>query len=169
MEAIKFAWLVAAIAEDFAFDWTSLLYESYWCQPDPPGNFSYSLNAAIRKPGGFWWPITFPVEDYEHSPPSWGTHTGNTGAVSAVVTTAIHFEQFGSYPLPDTFKVEIWNPITNLPMFDATGQGPNLDGERQLVLSGTLPPFTSFQIRIWHDAAQVLVNTSVVIGVEAKA
>ena len=40
MQAIMFAWLVVEVAEDFAFEWTSLLYESYWCLPDPPGNYN---------------------------------------------------------------------------------------------------------------------------------
>lgn len=166
MESVRFFWLVAAITEDFAFDWTSLLYESYWCQDDPPGRFSYTLDRWLVHSGGGWWKMPYENEDYEHGPPFWGYFTGRTGANPAQVTCTISFEPIiGQTPPTETMLI-LWNPDTLTAIAIDGPDDVEADGTSTPVLSAQVPPNTRFQVRASHNGAWANVGMGLVIARE---
>lgn len=166
LQQIAFWWLVAEVTEDFAFNWTSVLFESYWCLPDAPGRFSYRLDAMHVLIGNDWHRVGFPWEDYEEGPPFWGFWTGNSGPNGCTATAALNFEVLPAFPGAANFKTRIIE----------TGGGPvyalseqeigDMSTEVSMPASGSIPPNTTFQVEVWTDLTFALHGEGVVIGIE---
>ncbi len=169
MQAGLFWWLVADVAEDFVFNWTSLLYESYWCQPDPPGRFSYSRSGNGTIWPGHWKLIAYPTEDYEYGPPAWGFQSGTTGPNPAQITAAVSIVPFGQMPAPTGVRLRIIN-MTTFEVYGETGPvEPDDQGEVHLPVSGTVPANSSFEVRAWIESPEwAYYAAGVVLGVEIK-
>jgi hypothetical protein len=168
MQAGLFWWLVADVAEDFVFNWTSLLYESYWCQPDPPGKFSYQTQQLQVFPGGYEWRINFELEDYEHAPPGWGYVRGYTGDNPAQVTVAAAFERHPVGTPATWFQIKVIYDDGSGTIF-ASGEEPvNADGNLRMPVTGTVPANTVFQVRASCNGSWGMLRTGVVLGVESK-
>lgn len=167
MEMVRFYWLVAAIAEDFVFDWTSLLYESYWCQPDAGGNFSFQTLGynLIRQQD--WKLAGFGTEDYENSPPSWGFNSGTTGPNGATITAALKVRKVAAFPPPTSFRVIIWDTQTGDLYGDSGTNDQLVNGAGAAVATGGVPPNKHFQVRAWLEGTPwAEYGDGVVIGVE---
>lgn len=148
MQAGLFMWLVADVAEDFAFNWTSLLYESYWCQPDPPGNFSYSHPGWSAISDLSWTKPSFPVEDYENSPPAWTTDSGSSGPNGCMATSAFRLKKHPAFPPPETLQVRVINKTTGFVYGDSGEVEADAAGDASVPAFGSIPPFTAFQVRV---------------------
>lgn len=164
MEAIRFFWLVAAITEDFAFDWTSLLFESYWCQPNPPGRFSYTHSALGTSAGHTWKRRSYDTEDYEFGPPYWARSHGTAGPEGAVVTAVALFEKISSEPPPTETAIRVINMDTDQVLFQSGPDPAEPDGSSVGIAMGTVPPGVRFQVRTWHNTTYARVGKGVVIG-----
>lgn len=166
MQAGLFFWLVADVAEDFVFNWTSLLYESYWCQPDPPGNFSYRTVGKSPDSGHVWQLAGFGTEDYENAPPEWLFSVGTSGPNGCMAAAALEIEKHPAFPAPTSFAVRIYSPVTG-EVFGQTGPNDTRpDGSGSEPVSAQIPPNQSFRVRFWHDAPWALVGDGVVMAVE---
>ncbi len=169
MESVRFFWLVAAITEDFAFEWTSLLYESYWCQEDPPGRFSYSNFGLSVIPDNSWKLAGFAVEDYEHGPPTWGFLNGSSGPKGATVTAAMRCVKVPAFPMPTSFQVRVKSDSDATVYMESGANEEIIDGEIAAVTSGSIPPNTIFRVEArmtgtpWAE-----YGNGVVIGVETR-
>lgn len=169
MEQVRFFWLVARITEDFAFEWTSLLYESYWCQPDPPGRFSYRTVGWFVIPNDIWKKPGFGTEDYEETPPTWLFSSGFTGDNPAQVTAALKIKKHPSFDPPTEFTVRVINQATG-EVYGETGPA-ELDaaGEGSVPCFGVVPPNTAFTVRCRMSGTPwALYGEGVVIGTELK-
>ena len=166
MEMIRFFWLVAAITEDFAFDWTSLLYESYWCLPDPPGRFSYRSDHDRIVPGDRWWIAAITERDYQYSPPTWSVNDGVTGANPATVTAAIQFKQIGGYPPPVVRSVRIADPTNSLIFAQTDTDKPDIDGGYSVVASGDVPPNSFFRVWMYIEVDAANYGDGVILARE---
>ena len=76
-----FYWLIADIASDFTFNWTSALYETEWCKATLQARHSnigrpFQLGVA----GGSWHELNCPSEDYSIGDVSFAVHTWVMGA-----------------------------------------------------------------------------------------
>ncbi len=169
MQAIFFFWLVVDVAEEFAFAWTSLLYESYWCRPDPPGKFSVqTIGYGVTWRNG-WKLAGFGTVDYQHPPPIWFFNHGETATVSATVTAALRCKEYAGGGDPTSFRVVIWDVTAGEVLADSGTNMDLIDGEIVGVASGVLKPGTIFQVRTWMTGPQwALYGAGVVIGVEVK-
>ena len=169
MESIRFFWLVAAIAEDFAFDWTSLLYESYWCQPDPPGGFSYHTVGGSPLSSGRWWVAGYPFEDWEDGPPAWNLNTGGTGGVTATITAAAKVVPRSLFPPPTSVKCGVRIIGHPEPEFESEFNTEFTDGEGDALVTGALPPGTNFEVVVWMEGTPwANYGAGVVIGQEVQ-
>ncbi len=168
MQAGLFFWLVADVAEDFAFNWTSLLYESYWCQPDPPGNFSWHDPTLQNTGWGNWRKKHYQVKDYENPYPTWSGNSGNSGPNGCTVAATCTWKKFGSFPQPTVTGIQVYASIGGQ-VFAQTGpDDADPTGETTLVVSATIPPWTLFRVAVYHEPSWALVGDGVVLGVEIK-
>lgn len=169
MQAALFMWLVADVAEDFVFNWTSLLYESYWCQDPALGRFSYRREAYYNSFGGGWRLMTYPTEDYETTPPEWFHSSGSSGPTGCTVAAAISVKPFPPYDGPTEFEVAIFKTGTQERIAETGIQETNSDREASVPLIAQVPPGTSFQVRFRHNAQWAYVGAGAVVGVQVKA
>ncbi len=166
MEAIRFFWLVAAVTEDFAFDWTSVLYESYWCLPDPEGNFSHQSGGLRAVTGGVWHVAIFSVEDYENAPPDWNHWLGMTGDNPATITAALQFTEVSGYGAPEVRSIRIADYANVTTYAETQGTEQDDQGGYGCVASGNVPPNTIFRVFIQHDRPWADYGDGVVLGRE---
>ena len=167
MQQFMFWWLVAEVTEDFAFEWTSLVYESYWCQPDPPGKFSYRKTDNQVFHDNMWTRVWFGTEDYEDAPPEWLYYSGATGPNPCTVTAAVKIKKHGAFPPPQGFSVRIIDNRTG-EVFGETGpEKPDADGNAALPVIGRLPKRIGFEVEVrmtgtpWayaHDGVVVAIE-----------
>jgi len=166
MQAGLFWWLVVDVVEDFVFNWTSLLYESYWCQPDPPGRFSYNRDSWWIIPGNTWYPVSFPNEDYEEGPPVWTLVTGYSGPNGCTAAVACAFEKHPAGTPSTSFQVKVIHAVTGWTIFESGVQNLDAEGKAQDVIKGSIPPNTQFVVRAWTDGTWGIITSGVIVAVE---
>jgi hypothetical protein len=165
MQAGLFLWLVADIAEDFAFNWTSLLYESYWCQPDPPGKFSFHNTTGGYKQSGVWKLAAYFVEDYSDGPPGWFGLAGTSGPTGCTVAATKTFKKVLHQPQPTNVSIQIRNSDTGKVIAQTDSDTPEANGDFSLPVSGTIPPNTAFRVYTKHEPSWADIGWGVVVGV----
>ncbi len=167
MQSALLLWLVADIAEDFVFNWTSLLYESYWCQDDPPGGFSYhsetwgTMGRYVDKKQFYGW------FDWERAPPAWGFGSGSTGNNPAIITAVNSFKPFP--PLDPPGSVRIWvRDRDNGKVYGDSGTITDIDPISQAAIAmGTIPPNRRFEVRGYMTGpAWCHVGMGAIVGLE---
>ncbi len=166
MQSALLLWLVADIAEDFVFNWTSLLYESYWCQDDPPGRFSAHSNSYGTRSAWVWWKGVYSIIDYNNGPPSWAFNSGGTGSNPATVVATVTFEKVDGVPPPTYAAVMIRGLHSGKIYGETASSTPDADGTFRLPVKGDVPPNTVFEVRHYHGPNWAKVGMGVVTGVE---
>ncbi len=161
-----FWWLVVDVTIDFAFNWTSLLYETQWCKAAALGRFSYRNIGMFSVSGGVWWKAGFGTEDYEHAPPGWAFNSGSTGAVYATIAAALDFEPQPGFPPPTAYGIRITNSDTGGVFAESIGYPDDPTEPTSLTLLTALPPGTGFEVRHWHNAAWAKAGNGCVVGIE---
>lgn len=161
-----FWWLVADVIEDFAFDWTSVLYETRWCQASAFGRFSYRMDEFFTRPGGGWWNARFLIEDYEFDPPSWLVISGRTGSLPCTVAAGLEFKEFPPEGPPTGIEVRIVEDFT-LQVFAQSQPGlPGDPSKMTVAVSGTVPPNTFFRVQARHSTTFASFGAGVVTASE---
>jgi len=169
MQAVFFFWLVAEVAEDFAFEWTSLLYQSYWCQEPGLGRFSYNSPGYGTTPPLTWKKMWYGVEDYEEGPPFWTFGTGTTGSVFANVTATVNVKTLPPFPEPQSVRLVVRDKSTQEIYADSGTNDELVNGAGPVVANGVLPPGTAFEVFAWTEAPDFCaIGDGVVIGIEVR-
>ncbi len=169
VQAGLFMWLIVDVAEDFAFNWTSLLYDSYWCEPDPPGGFSYRTVGWGVIPNDIHKLAGFGTQDYDRGSPGWGFASGSTGDNPAQITAALRIKKHPSFPAPTGFKV--WIQSNRSSQIFAESETIELDamGEGSTPVSGVIPPNQGFEVRCtMTGSAWALYGEGMVMGHELR-
>ncbi len=167
VQATLFFWLVADVAEDFVFNWTSLLYKSYWCLPNPPGRFSYSSPGFGAIPDETWKKPAFGVKDYEHPWPSWSFDSGSSGPNGCTATSAFALKKHPAFPPPETLQVRIINIHSGAVYADSGVAEADAAGDASAPATGAIPPNTVFQVRVKMTGTQyALFGDGVVLATE---
>lgn len=166
IQQVLFYWLVADVTIDFAFNWTSLLYESYWCRKPDAGRFSYTKTDIDNRPGGTFFSMSYDHEDFERSPPAWLFARGVTGLNPARITATMRCSQLTTYPPPSSWELGVFNADTGAPyaISELSSQSPKPD--QDIIVSGVVPPLTTVRVRARHDALYASWSDGVVIGEE---
>ena len=146
-----FYWLVADVTVDLAFNWTSVLYETVWCQAAGQGRFSYSRDGTHATFGGNWWGVRYPDLDYEQLPCFWVLQSGNTGTSDAMVAAGVDWEQFPGEPPPTSVELRIVNAFTGK-VYHETGPAGLLDNHPlPLLVNGMVPAGVVFNVQTRHN------------------
>ncbi len=149
IQAGLFMWLIVDVAEDFAFNWTSLLYDSYWCQPDPPGSFSFQTIGYSNIFDNTWKLAGFGTEDYNRGPPTWGFRSGSTGSNPATVTAVLKVKKRVAFDPPDSFEVRVLNKADNSMLLTSGVLEADDAGDATAIASGCIPANTTFEVRAY--------------------
>ncbi len=167
LQAGLFWWLVADVTLDFAFDWTSLLYDTYWCRASPRGRFSYRRDNIQVLPGGQWWIVTFDEKDYQKAPPSWNVIFGSSGPKGCVAVFAIDVEKRPGQPEPLSIRTR----IVKWPTLEVLASTPQQEippgGYAQEALKAGIPPDTRFACQAFMTGSPFCNYTrGIVAGIE---
>lgn len=162
-----FWWLVADVTNDFAFEWTSLLYKTEWCKAADLGRFSAEsldtwavIASDVWKLGGF-------TQEYQHGGVSWGFIRGRTRNKSAQVSAALSVRERVPFGPPTEFRVVIWNRDKDQAIKDFDPCVLEATGDGSACASATVPPNTVFEVRCWMSGASFAeFGDGAVTGVE---
>ena len=167
MQQVLFWWLVADVTEEFVFAWTSLLMESYWCQDDPPGRFSYRRSGWFAIPQYSWHKPGFGEEDYEEPPPEWFFNQGGTGSNPAQVTAAFRLMQRPGFGKPASLQIRIEDVLTSEVYALSDVAKTDASGDVSVPVSGLIPANTMFQVRMQMlGASWANYGDGVIVGLE---
>lgn len=169
MQAGLFMWLVVDVAEDFVFNWTSLLYKTYWCRESHLGRFSYSNAGTYARSGNVWWKQAYGVEDYETGPPFWGFNAGTSGPNGCQVFATIVWKELAPYPPPANTGIRIYDSLSFHVYAQTDSDDPIPPGDVSLVVRGSIPPNRMFRVAVFHDAAWAWVGDGAVTAFENEA
>lgn len=159
-----FWWLVADVTIDFAYNWTSLLYETVWCQASNLGRFSYQSGDDRNAPGGIWWVAAYEDLDYQHGGLAWNINRGFAGPTGCVATATMTFTQIAPFPDPTETGVRIFERDTGK-VLHQTGPMPfGADPELKMVVSGELAPGTRFGVQTFHEPDWCRVGDGIVMA-----
>ncbi len=165
-QALYLGLLVVDVAEDFAFNWTTLLYHNYWCEDPGKGRFSYRVSGMALRPGNTWWREAFGEEDFEVSPPSWGYTSGGTGGVDCVVFAALTIEKIEGEDPPTELKVRVINQDTLEVLGTSELAEADPDGNATVALKLTVKKHIRFRVQSWNNAAWCKVGNGFVAAFE---
>ncbi len=169
VQATLFFWLVADVAEDFVFNWTSLLYKSYWCLPDPLNRFSWHDVGLAVTGSGPWRRFHYRVMDYQTGLPGWNGSSGASGPTGCSVAATCTFKKYHAFPQPTVTGVRV-SALYGGQVFAQTGpEDASPDGLTTLVAQGSIPPNTSFVVHVMHEPNWAEVGEGVVMGVATEA
>ncbi len=145
-----FWWLVADVTVDLAFNFTSVLYETVWCQAAGEGRFSYSREDLHATFGGSWFGVRYPDQDYEQLPCFWILQSGATGTADAMVAASVNWETFPGEPPPTGMQIRIINAFTGK-VYHESPPGEALDdGTMPDFVSGVVPSGVTFNVQTRH-------------------
>jgi len=161
-----FAWLVIDVADDFAFNWTSVLYETQWCRESAKGRFSFRLSPPQVQLGLIWQTIGFREKDYLKPPPGWTINQGITGINGATIAFGIDMGPTKFDPLPTSYQARLIDPSTGqvLNLGDVSAAEP--DGKGIKVLSTSLGPNQQFAAQVLVDSTHFVARDGFITGME---
>ncbi len=166
MQAGLFMWLVADVVEDFAFNWTSLLYKTYWCREANLGRFSYRLPGLFGQSPGIWRKTTYSTKDYENPLPSWHGQFGISPASGCQVAATFTWTHWPPFDAPTETGIMIYDSLT-LQVYGQTGPDEaDPGGVTTMVATGRVPGGRSFRVATYHQPDWSLNGDGVVMAVE---
>lgn len=152
-----FYWLLADIAVDFTFNWSSALYATEWCKAENvPRHSNLGRPFALGVAGWTWHDLNCPIVEYTHGDVSFAVHTWTFGAWHFVFGGgAIFFDyilQGGKCQLR----------LIRLPLLDKVYESEVVEwvmGDRALpMVSGTAHPGERWAIQWRADTPSGLVK-----------
>ena len=168
IQAGLYFWLVADVLEDFAFNWTSLLYKTYWCQQSHLGRFSYHNTTQPGKSRGVWHKWAAGVKDYEDSPPTWLFDGGSSGPNGCSVGVAIKCDPYLGFPPPTSFQTRIYRASDNKILFMSDLAESGVDGTLTNIIRGDIPPNTGFVVQTFHEPSWARIGFGIISAVESE-
>ncbi len=161
-----FWWLVADVTIDLAYNWTSVLYETYWCRYIDLGRFSYRLLALKPMPADSWWTASIPDMEYEEGPPWWTVTHGNTGPNGALIAYALRFEQWPGQPAATTFQSRLVDRDT-LEIFSESGElDADADGKATTVIQAHPGSDRKFKVQVRSAPGPAYYTDGFITGLE---
>ena len=161
-----FALLIVDVADDFAFNWTSVLYETTWCRESAKGRFSWHRTSPTFIGGPVWQTIGIDIEDYDKPMPTWVVTFGVTGVNGATIGFGVDLGPTLVDPFPTSYQARLINIDTGevLNIGEVTKATP--DGKGIKVLSTNVGASVRFAVQIKHDSLHAVVRDAFVTGME---
>jgi len=161
-QRLLFRWMVADVTIDFAYEFTSVLYETGWCRNAHKGRFSWSDTAWKPVQGGAWHEIAIFDKDYEQRPPAWHIDSGFVGNGPATVAYAVSLRERPPFAKPSSFQTRMVDDDTNEVLAQTGELQTRPDGSIEVPVLARLPANMSFNLQILHDGAWAEYGQSVV-------
>lgn len=166
LQAGLFWWLVADVTEDFAFNWTSVLYETRWCQASSKGRFSWRKGVVEPISPNVWNEIGFTDKDYEFPNPIWIITFGLTGPNGATIAFSLDLEPFFPASPPVSFESRLVDTDTG-EVYSTTGtELVDPDGKGIGILSAGVPNGRRFRVEVFAAGNWGKARDGVIIGME---
>ncbi len=166
MQAGLFFWLVADVAEDFAFNWTSLLYKTYWCRQSHLGRFSFHNTTQPAKSAGTWHKHAFANMDYMNAPPSWVFSGGHTGPNGCSLAVAINFSPYLAFDPPTSTQIQILEVPGAKVLHQSDLVETDAEGKATPIIMADMAPNQGFEIRTFHTPTWAQVGMGTIAAVE---
>lgn len=166
VQGYLFAWLVADVAADFAFDWTSLLYETRWCKDSARGRFSYSKGSPELVSPGFWNEIVYTDRDWEYPPPSWNIGTGYVGFKGATISFSVDWRPVDPAFPPLSFSTRLVDKDTGEVWGEAGPTLPDADGRATHIISANAPAGRRFGVQGYAAGFWAWAQDGAIVGLE---
>ncbi len=162
MQRGLFWWLVVDVTNDFAYNFTSCLYDTHWCRASALGRFSWSEPTFTAIPGGLWIPLAFTVLDYEFPFPNWVIDFGNAGTTGCTASCAVNWKLSTFGPPASSFQTRLVDLDTG-EVYKESGVN-HLDPQDQSanIVSGGVGPGGRFQFEAKHNGMWAFVGDGVV-------
>lgn len=162
-----FWWLVVDVTVDFAYNWTTLLYETSWCMKTAHGRFESSSEGLSLKPPNVWTLMGFNTVIYQQGTCSWAHISGGSGHLPCQVTAAVGYEPWSGNDPPTEIAIKITHADSNK-VFAQTGPvAPDDPNDQGVPVSGTVPANTRFKVWAKHNAAPgANLRNGVVMGMQ---
>ena len=166
IQGVLFAWLVADVTIDLAFNWTSVLYQTRWCQAALLGRFSFRNTIPRDLPGGVWWPVNYDEKDYQFAPPAWFFNEGISGPWGCLVGAATEIKPIAGFDPPTEFEVMIRERHTTRVFAVSGPDALDDDNTGAGVISGGVPPSTAFDVLIRHNGVVATIFGGAITAME---
>jgi len=139
VQGFLFAWLVADVTNDFAFEWTSL---------SP----------------GIWNEIAYTSKDYEFPFPNWVVTFGNTGVLGATISFSIDWQPWNPAAPPSSYSSRLIDKTTGDVLAET---GPTLadgNGAATHIISADVPRSHQFGVQGWAEGNWAYAQDGAIIG-----
>lgn len=167
LQAGLFWWLIADVTTDFAYTFTSLLYETRWCEGQDKGRFSWAKGVTEQLLPNVWGEIGFNDKDYDRPFPGWVVTFGNSGPKGATVGFGLDFEPFFPASPPTAYQSQVVNIDTGRVIADTGQQPADASGNAQAACIARVPPGVRFGVRALAVDGRGKVVGGAITGVEA--
>jgi len=165
VQAALFAWLVADVTADFAFNWTSLLYETRWCKDSSRGRFSWQKGGRELVSPGIWNEINYSLEDYQFPFPNWIRNFGNTGVKGATISFSIDWQPWNPAAPPTSYSSRLIDKATG-DVYSETGPTlADVDGKAVHVISADVPGNRQFGVEGFAEGNWAYAQDGAIIGI----
>lgn len=163
LQKTMFWWLVADVTIDFAYNWTSLLYATTWCQDSDHGRFSsHGLPSALK--GSGWRLMSFETIDYRFGDCFWVVKTGNTGSKPCQITCAAGYSEWSGEGLPTEIEFKVTDSNTNETLLESGVIPADASNGFSGVLTGEFPAGTVVKCWSKHNVVGAFITDPVVVG-----
>jgi hypothetical protein len=159
MQRGLFWWLVADVTNDFAFEWTSLLYETVWCRTAHLGRFSAHAPGGGHAARWAWLPFNYTLVDYEQSPPIRQTSGGIAGAKGAKMACSGGITPLNPSSPPTSISFRVWDRTNGRILASSPSQGSGDDDYGKMVFVADVPPGVEWVVQ-YYCAGNVGIKTA---------
>lgn len=166
MQRYLFAWLVADVTIDLAYNFTSVLYQTYWCRYIDLGRFSYRLLDLKPMPADAWWTAAIPDMEYEEAPPNWTVTHGNTGPNGALIAYALRFEQWPGQPAWTTCQSRLVDRDTEEVFAESGPKDADADGKAAVVVTADFAGGRRFKVQVKTSPGPGYYTDGFITGME---
>jgi len=166
IQGVLFWWLVADITIDFAYEWTSLLYETEWCKASSKGRFSWQDSTLRTFFGGDWRKMEINHEDYQFPEPSWFGRIGFSGPNGCTVGAGIEATAISFPPRPANNSVRILDITAGRVLSQSNTGDPEVDMTSRVPVSADIPANHQFRVEAKTDADFFQTGLAVITGME---
>lgn len=161
-----FYWLVADVTVDFAFEWTSLLYETRWCKESARGRFSAQKRSPELVSPGFWNEIVYEDLDYEYPPPTWNFAWGLVGVKGASIAYSIDWRPQDPANPPTSFSSRLVDVDTGEVWGEEGPTLPDSNGKATHVIMANVGAGSRFGVQGFAAGFWGIADNGAITGIE---
>jgi len=161
-----FWWLVADITIDFAFNFTSCLYETRWCEASSKGRFSWQKGLVEVAAPDIWNNMAFIDLDYQFPNPFWNTTFGDTGPNGATIAFALDYEPLFPGAPPTSYETRLIDRDTGEVWGTSGPTLPDVDDRAIAIISFPVPPNRKFRVQLFPAGGWARATDGAITGME---